>query len=151
MRLIVDAFYCKRKIIKMQTTIEPELVEIPRRKLNRAPQTGPSNSMTDSVDRNCTNWVIWLGQKNSIFWNNSSLRILSKQYNSITTQINAILVWLPIYRTRTFIWSNSPDYKNFCEKLGRLFALDQPRWCNEICHSDILVWIDIFTFQTWLK
>ena len=117
MRLIVDAFYCKRKIMKMQTSIEPELVEIP----------------------------------NSIFWNSSSLRILSKQYNSITTQINAILVWLPIYRTRTFIWSNSPDYKNFCEKLGRLFALDQPRWCNEICHSDILVWIDIFTFQTWLK
>ena len=61
--------------------------------------------------------------ENSIFWNSSSLRILSKQYNSITTQINAILFWLPIYRTRTFIWSNSPDYKNLFEKLGRQIYL----------------------------
>ena len=49
MRLIVDAFYCKRKIMKMQTLIEPELVEIPSRKWNRAPQTGPSISMSHTV------------------------------------------------------------------------------------------------------
>ena len=61
--------------------------------------------------------------ENSIFWNSSSLRFLSKQYNSITIQINAILFWLPIYRTRTFLWSNSPGYKNFCEKFGRLIYL----------------------------
>ena len=48
MRLIADALYCKRKIMKMQTLIEPELVEIPRRKLNKAPQTGSSNSVTNS-------------------------------------------------------------------------------------------------------
>ena len=57
MRLIVDALYCKRKIMKMQTLIEPELVEIPRRKLNKAPQTGPSNSVTNSVDQHYTNSI----------------------------------------------------------------------------------------------
>ena len=63
MRLIVDALYCKRKIMKIPTLIEPELVEIPRRKLYRAPQTGPSNSVTNSVDQHYTNSVIWLSRK----------------------------------------------------------------------------------------
>ena len=71
--------------------------------------------------------------ENDIFWNSSILQILSKQYNSITTKINAILFWLPIYRARSFIWSHRPDYKNY-EKIGLwiLFALDQPPWIGLI-------------------
>lgn len=114
MRLIVDALYCKRKIMKKQILIKPELVLFPRRKLNRAPQIRP-NSMTNSVHQHSTNSVIWLSPKIQFsgtvlvcqFFRNSTILLRPKlmrfYFDSLYIE-HGHLYEVPITRTFVKIW-----------------------------------------------